>query len=74
MDLNTSNTEKLVSEKDAAAFLKLSLSTLQQLRLYEHRRPKGMPIPPHIKIGRSIRYRLSDLVKWAEGFKVGGVK
>jgi predicted DNA-binding transcriptional regulator AlpA len=46
--------ETTVTEKQAAKYLGLSMRTLQALRFY--RRP-----PPYVKLGRSVRYLMSDL-------------
>ncbi|MEF3696744.1 helix-turn-helix domain-containing protein [Desulfolutivibrio sp.] len=48
------NSFGLIDEKDAAAYLGLSVKTLQAWR-FTHRPPK------YLRLGRSIRYRLSDL-------------
>jgi predicted DNA-binding transcriptional regulator AlpA len=47
----------LMSAKDAAATLKVSLSWLAKARM----RGDG---PPYIKIGRSIRYAEAALIQW----------
>jgi predicted DNA-binding transcriptional regulator AlpA len=50
--------ERLLTPKDAANFLRLSLSWLAKARM----RGDG---PPYVKIGRrSIRYREEALVQW----------
>lgn len=54
---------QLLNEKQAAALLGLSLSTLQQ------RRFKGQQ-PPYLKIGKSVRYDLADLITFAESCRV----
>jgi len=54
----------LVSEKDAARLLSWEVRTLQQ------RRYRGQN-PPYVRIGRNIRYRLSELM---EMVKAGEVK
>lgn len=45
---------KWISEKDVAALTGISVSTLQKDRFYE----RGIP---YFKIGRSVRYALSDV-------------
>lgn len=50
--------EVLLTPKEAAAFLKLSLSWLAKSRL---RRGAG---PPYVKLGRSVRYSPTALVAW----------
>jgi predicted DNA-binding transcriptional regulator AlpA len=47
----------LLKPKDAATFLKLSLSWLAKARM----RGDG---PPYIKIGKSIRYSEAALLRW----------
>lgn len=45
---------EVVDERQAAAYLNLSVKTLQARRA-------SYKAPPFLKIGRSIRYRLADL-------------
>ena len=49
--------ERLLTSRDAAAFLRLSESWLAKARM----RGDG---PHFLKIGRSIRYSEGDLVQW----------
>jgi excisionase family DNA binding protein len=49
----------LLTTKEAAKYLGLSVSTLNKLRLTG----EG---PAYFKLGRSVRYRLSDLDIWVE--------
>ena len=49
----------LLNEKEAARFLSMSYRTLQSLR-------SAGEGPPYLKLGRSIRYRRSDLMSWIE--------
>jgi excisionase family DNA binding protein len=49
--------ERLLTPSEAADFLRVSESWLAKARM----RGDG---PPFVKIGRSIRYRESDLVQW----------
>jgi predicted DNA-binding transcriptional regulator AlpA len=60
-DIATSKTttgfERLLTTREAAAFLHLSESWLAKARM----RGDG---PPYVKIGRSIRYREATLVQW----------
>lgn len=53
-------TMQLGDEREAAALLKISARTLQAWRC----RGGG---PPYYKIGRSVRYDLSQLPEWASG-------
>jgi len=52
-----SGAERLLTAKEAADFLRLSLSWLAKSRL----RGDG---PPYLKVGRSIRYVESSLMQW----------
>jgi len=49
-------TEQLIDETDLAARWKLSVKTLRNARV-----TGANPAIPFIKIGRSVRYRLSDV-------------
>ena len=49
--------ERLLTPREAADFLRVSPSWLAKARM----RGDG---PPFVKIGRSIRYRESDLLQW----------
>jgi predicted DNA-binding transcriptional regulator AlpA len=53
----TTGLERLLTSRDAAAFLRLSESWLAKARM----RGDG---PPFLKIGRSIRYGEGALVQW----------
>jgi predicted DNA-binding transcriptional regulator AlpA len=50
----------LLTPKEAAKLLKVSLSWLAKARM----RGDG---PPYIRIGRSIRYVLAALIQWMKG-------
>ena len=52
--------ERLFTAKEAAAALRVSQSFLAKARM----RGDG---PPYTKIGRSVRYRDSDLIQYAKG-------
>jgi predicted DNA-binding transcriptional regulator AlpA len=49
-----------VDTAEAARLLGLSPSTLEKYRF--HRAPDA---PPFVKIGRAVRYRITDLEAWA---------
>lgn len=55
--------EKYLNEVEVSKMLGISLSTLRSNRS----KKKGLPF---IKIGRSVRYRLSDIQKYMEEHKV----
>src|SRR4051794_20330145 len=50
----------LITEPEAGAILSLSPATLRNRRLNLPDRP-ARPIGPHVKIGRSIRYRIATI-------------
>ena len=48
-----------LSEKDVAEMTKLSLSTLRSYRCLGKE-------PPYLKVGKAVRYRESDIVRFME--------
>lgn len=62
----TTSLSKFLTEKQAATLLGVSLSTLQQ------RRFKGQQ-PSYLKIGKSVRYDLEDILAFAESCRVNPV-
>ncbi len=56
---NTGTDEKLLNEKEAAIVLSCSCAWLRQGRM----RGDG---PKFVKLGRNVRYRMSDLNLWIE--------
>lgn len=59
------------TEKQASDYLSLSRSFLRQGRMNGNR-VNRTPTPPYYKIGRSVRYKKSDLDQWLEQFRQGG--
>ena len=59
----------LVTEPEAARALGVHPGTLKAARLH---RLRANPLRdlPHIRIGRSVRYRRSDIVDWIEAHVV----
>jgi hypothetical protein len=55
----TATEDELVTEVEIADFLKLSTRTLQSWRINNDG-------PPFVRVGRAIRYRLRDVVRWIE--------
>ena len=55
--------DQYLTEKKVAELTGFSVKYLQKLR----HRGEG---PPYIKIGRSIRYKWSDVVKWMDSHRV----
>lgn len=62
---------QMLTTEQAAAVLNIHSSTLEKGR-QSHR--KGL-FPPYVKIGKAVRYRLSDLENWlqANTIQVGEV-
>ena len=57
----------LVTPRDAARILGVSTVTLARHRCY------GKPdMPPFVRMGRIVRYAISDLEQFIESRKVGG--
>lgn len=53
--------EKLMTTAEVAAYLNIQPATLEKAR------STGLGnYPPYVKIGRLIRYRLSDVMVWVE--------
>jgi len=63
------DTVEVLTEREAAQFLRVSVSSLRQGRLNGPRRGYA-PIPPYVKYGRSIKYFRKDLVAFLESFRV----
>jgi hypothetical protein len=59
MTPKTVDADALLTEAEAADFLRLSVRTLQAWRL----RVAG---PAFVQVGRAIRYRRRDLITWIE--------
>lgn len=59
--------EKLLTEKELAILLVMSVSTIRRNRSTAPHR-----LPPHCKIGSLVRYRSSVVLDWLEKSQVGG--
>lgn len=64
----TEMTKRALNDREAAAYLGMSVSFLRQDRLNGHREGRT-PGPRWIKIGRSVRYLREDLDEWLEQLK-----
>jgi len=64
-DETTINREKALTTRQLSEFLGFASVTLQQQR----ERGEG---PPFFRVGRSIRYRLGDVLDWRAARTVGG--
>ena len=63
MTLNANDSRQLLTEEQAAKILQISPFTLLRLRVHGL---KGRTGPAWVKMGKSVRYRLSDLDAWIE--------
>ena len=61
---NSTDLETAIDSRETARILGLSPVTLQQLRA----RGDG---PPFFRIGRTVRYRLGDVIAWRDERTVG---
>ena len=61
--------DNLFTEQQTSDYLQMSESFLRQSRM-EGKREGRTPGPPFIRIGRSVRYRLSDLDAWLAEHRV----
>lgn len=61
----------LLSEKEAAEYIGISISLLRQARRGCFKdQPNRIQAPPYIKLGRIIRYKITDIDKWIEDKRV----
>jgi hypothetical protein len=60
---------EVLTEREAAKFLRVSVSALRQGRSNGPRAGHA-PIPPYVKYGRSIKYLKNDLKEFLERFRV----
>ena len=59
---------KVLTEADAANYIRMSRSFLRQARMDGHRAGRT-PGPRYLKIGRAVRYVISDLDRWLDQFR-----
>ena len=59
------NTDELITEPEAARALGVAPGTLKAARLH---RLQSNPLRdlPHVRIGRAVRYRWTDICEWIE--------
>lgn len=50
--------ERLLKVEEAAAIIGAAVGTLNRARIF------GGNFPPYIKRGKSVRYKLSTIIKW----------
>ena len=61
--MNSHVNEALLTERQAAASIAMSVSFLRQSRMDGIRRNR-CPGPPWVQVGRSVRYDPVDIEKW----------
>jgi len=61
--METHYVSRYLGEREVAKLLGLSVQTLRNRRFLGHP-------PPYVKLGRSVRYLLADVLAWAETNKV----
>ena len=61
--------DDMVAELEAARIIGMSVQFLRQSRMDGHR-VNRTPGPPYHKLGRSVRYRIGDLLAWLEQHRV----
>lgn len=68
MQINTEIATELLTDREAAKLLGLSVSTLRNQRT-NGVTPGGIPEIPCVKLGRAVRYDRADLRKFIESCK-----
>jgi len=61
--------KRSLTEKEAANYIGLAPQSLREARCYGPREGH-FPPPPHVKLGRCIRFLKDDLDKWLEKNRV----
>jgi len=61
--MNVNEINRYINEREVSRITGLALQTLRNYR------SKGTG-PAYCKIGRSVRYPLTDLIRWLESFRV----
>jgi predicted DNA-binding transcriptional regulator AlpA len=64
----TKVSKRAYTEKETARYAGVSVSYLRQSRMNGKREGHCRP-PPHIHLGRRVRYLKDDIDKWLESFK-----
>ena len=59
--------KRALTEIETSEYIGMSRSFLRQSRM-EVNQDSQTPAPPHIKIGRSVRYLKEDLDQWLDSF------
>lgn len=66
---NRPTPQAALTEKDAARYIGMSVPFLRASRCNGNRE-NHTPAPPHIKIGRAVRYKVADLDNWLDDHRV----
>lgn len=66
--MNKTITPNALTEREAAQYIAMSQSFLRQGRMNGNVNNRT-PVPPYLKIGRSVRYLKSDLDNWLMLFR-----
>jgi hypothetical protein len=66
---SVSNNRKVMAEAEAATYIRMRRSFLRQSRM-DGVRTRHTPGLKFLKIGRSVRYLISDLDQWLEQFRL----
>lgn len=53
----------VLNEREAAQYIGMSMSFLRQSRM-EGKRESHTPGPPFLKLGKAVRYLITDLDQW----------
>lgn len=64
--------EKLITRVEAAKFLGLSYEALKAWASKQAQNQNNRPRLPFVKLGRSVRYRVKDLIEFVEANTRGG--
>lgn len=57
----------MVNDKEAATILSVAPQTLRHSRCTGYL--LGIPAPKHIKFGKSVRYKVSEIESWVKGLE-----
>lgn len=69
MDTSVLPQQNALTEKQAAAYIGMSVPYLRIDRMNGHREGRT-PGPPFVKIGRAVRYLRRDLDQWLDDHRV----
>jgi hypothetical protein len=70
----TVNTALLLSDRDVARSLSLSLAWVRKQRWLRNRGESHVLTIDPVRLGKAPRYRAADLIAWMESLKSGGIQ